>query len=392
MLIDIDPVQNVFISQAYTPLAGARPVAGMNVYRTFRANQSADFILLNPVPLTTMEAGKYVALDGHPRPPSTTVLQTTEWDPPSTSLGNLTYVGNGFFVGSRGKDLVFSEPYRPHAWPYAMTFPHGIVAIVAVEGGLLVTTQAQPYVVYGSHPAQMSQQLLNTEQAGIVGRSITTVEGAAIYASHDGLVTVRGGQASLKSSQELFTRKDWRDRYKSVLHNLILCAHDGAVVGLVDPSHPLSVGGATPGFQIRLDEAAQGQYVGVRLDESPIGAFVSSTTDTLFVGYTNGFAEWATGSDLEAMWHSKDFTYPKPEFFSAAKVRGWGTWEVSIYADGEPVTSQMIEFDGIDAFGAEKSFRLPAVGTHTRWSVVFIGRGRIRSFEMGASFAELRHV
>jgi len=56
-----------------------------------------------------------------------------------------------------------------------MTLPHGIVGIVSVEGGILVTTQAQTYLVGGASPEQMSQQLLPTEQAGWSDTSMTRV-------------------------------------------------------------------------------------------------------------------------------------------------------------------------------------------------------------------------
>ena len=139
-------------------------------------------------------------------------------------------MGNGFFVVGAGKDLVFSEPYRPHAWPYRMTLPHGIVGIVAIEGGILVTTQAQCYLVSGAHPTQMSQQLLPVEQAGWSSMAMARIEGAAVFASNDGLVSVYGGQPSIKESQSLFMRADWRSRYGSARLNMRLAHHDGRVL------------------------------------------------------------------------------------------------------------------------------------------------------------------
>lgn len=387
-MIDIDPVQNVKIVQPYVGLAGGRPVAGFNIYRTFKSNQSADLFLLNGIPLTTTEGGHYMAVDGYTTVPTTTVLKSAAWDTPPAGLANLTYVGNGFFAASKGKDLHFSEPYRPHAWPYSMTFAHHIVGIVAVEGGILVTTHAQPYLVYGGHPSQMSQQEVNAEQAGVSARSLTRVEGEAIYASNDGLVAVSGGQASLAASQQLFTRRDWRNRYKSRFANLLLGAHDGMALGLLD-------GGAVEqtighGFMIRLDEAPS--YGNLFFDDRPIGMSVAAVVDTLYLGFADGFAEFGVGEDLYALWQSKDFVYPRPIAFGAAKLQAWGTWTVTLRANGGIVFSKEIDLEGVDMEGAEHSFRLPPLRPYARWSVELYGRGRVRSFAMGASFAELKDV
>jgi hypothetical protein len=240
----------VRVESHYQAFPDGKPAIGMNVYRTYATGDA--YLLINPTPIGPQGDGTWLFHDASESPQTATALVSAEWDPPHPNLRSLTYVGNGFFAGAVGKDLVFSEPYHPHAWPYAMTFPQAIMGMEVVENGLLVTTLSRPYIVYGAHPEQMTQQIINTEQAGIAQRAMTRVEGNAAYVSNDGIIEVSGGLANIASSRNLFTRQDWRDRYLPNFRSMVLGAHDGAIVGIIDPDFP----GAHDydGFVIRLDE------------------------------------------------------------------------------------------------------------------------------------------
>lgn len=367
-------------SATYAADPEQRPVTGIVWYRTYSAFQSADYFLLDESP-TPISNGTASRTDTSTAPATTTTLRSAEWDSPPAALGNLTYMGNGFFVGSSGKDLVMSEPYRPHAWPYRMTLPHGIVGIVAVEGGALVTTQAQTYLVGGAHPSQVSQTLLPVEQAGWSDTSIARVDGAAVYASNDGLVSVFGGQPSLQESQQLFTRKDWRERYSAARLNLRLAQHDGTVLGLIDPSWPIT-SDATP-FIIRLDEG--GDYVRFDPGQPIYGAFASGTTDQLLLGTATGFAEFAgSATGLEYVWQSGDVLYPKPLAFAAGTIDCTGDVTLEILADGAVIHTV--------AAGGYTPFRLPPAAPALRWSVRLTGTATVRAVCLGASFQELQQA
>ena len=218
------------------PLSGEP--GGMLFYRTYPGFSSTQYFLINAVPVKPNVDGDYLFTDTSTQPLTTTTLASNqaEWDAPPVDLKCLTYAGNGSFAGASGKYLCFSEPYKPHAWAYRMLFPHEVVGVIEVEGGVLVTTTAKPYLVFGAHPSQMSQQVLNADQAGWSWSSMARVDGAAVYANNDGLVRVVGGQASIRESQQFFTRQDWRDRYGDAPMKLRLAQHDGRLLGLVDPT------------------------------------------------------------------------------------------------------------------------------------------------------------
>ena len=382
VLFDRQAGQNATYTVTHTATAGQQAINGINFYRTYPSLQgTTEYFLINSTP-AALSGGVATLVDASDAPQTTTNLTSTEWDTPPALPSNLTYVGNGFFVVGAGKDLVFSEPYRPHAWPYRMTLPHGIVGIVAIEGGILVTTQAQTYLVSGAHPTQMSQQLLPVEQAGWSSTAMSRIEGAAVFASNDGLVSVYGGQPSMKESQSLFTRKDWRSRYSTARLNMRLAHHDGKVLGLIDPSYP-AASSATP-FVLRLDEAA-GSYSRLDAGQSLYNAAVSGTTDQLFVTTATGFAEFAGSStDLAYEWRSGERLFPLPIGFACGVVDAVGTATLEVYADGV--------LRGTVAVSGRTNFRLPPNGPAYRWSVKLTGTAVVREVSLAQSFAELKGV
>ena len=227
----------VALEIAHTPNASEVPLAGMLFYRTYQSNSgTTSYFLINETPVVGVD-GVYSLADSSTEPVTATTLAVNqaEWDPPPEALEGLSYAGNGVFCGAVGKDLYFSEPYKPHAWPYRMVFPHEIVGVLGIEGGILVTTTLHPYLVYGAHPEQMSQVRMAAEQSGWSNTALSHLEGSAVYAGNDGLVSVSGGQATIKGSQELFRREDWRKMFGAVKQNLRLAQHDGRLLGIIDP-------------------------------------------------------------------------------------------------------------------------------------------------------------
>ena len=367
--------QTITLSTSYTPDPDQIPIAGILFYRTYPGSPTEYFLLNNtPVPVV---AGTASLVDNSTGPLSVTTLQTQEWDEPPPNLKFLTYAGNGSFCAAVGKDLAFSEPYRPHAWPYRMLFPNTITGIIEVEGGVLVSTTEKPYYVSGSHPEQMSMQVINSDQAAISGRAMARVEGRAIYASNDGLVAASAGRASIESSQQLFTRNDWRDVFKTHFSKLSLAAWDGLLFGVID-------GASTGHFIVRLDEAPG--YSLLDVGSNLLGVAFSPTMDKTTLLYSDGFAEFGVGSPLALTWHSKEFEFPRAISFGAAIARFNGTFSLDIRKDGVSIHTQALSGSG------ETHFRLPAVGVGKQWQVRITGTGTIKSVELATLFAELQDV
>ena len=382
VLFDRQVGRSATYTVSHTATAGQQDILGINFYRTYPSQQgTTEYFLINAAPIA-LSGGSASLVDASDEPQTAITLVTPYWDMPPASPSNLTYMGNGFFVVGAGKDLVFSEPYRPHAWPYRMTLTHGVVGIIEVEGGALVTTTAGAYLISGTHPSQVSQQLLPVEQAGWSDTAITRVEGAAVYASNDGMVSVNGGQPSLKGSQTLFTRRDWRALFGQYRQNLRLAHHDGHLIGIVDPNYPAA--GISFAFSVRLDES-EGSYQSLNLGQSIYGAAVSATTDQLFLTTATGFAEFmGSSSALEYQWLSGERLLPSPASLSCGVIDAVGSGELWLAADGYDI--------GPIAFSGRTSFRIPPTNPAYRWSVDIYGTATVREVSLGQSFAELKGI
>lgn len=374
--------QTIEISVTHAPTTGQVPLQGLLVYRTYPSTQSSDYYLLQETAFLPTTGNDFLIEDTSVEPQSSVILESADWDLPPPDAGNLSYPGNGFFCVSLGKDLIFSEPYRPHAWPYRMTFPAGVVGVIEIEGGVLVTTQKGSYMVLGSSPEQMTQQFFPVKQAGVSDTAIAHVDGSAVYATNDGLADIFGGQPSISTSQSLFLREDWRARYRASLLNMRLAAHDGRVLALIDPTYPIAASGES--FLLKLDEA-EGALSRLAPGTTLYSAVRADSTDTLYVGTATGFAEFEGGvGGLSMTWQSATIRYAAAVAFAAGRIICTGTIQVEVLAAG--VVRHTETFAGGDHY-----FKLPDIQAETTWAVRFTGVGTVQLFDLGMSFAGLRN-
>ena len=393
-LIEFHYLNGADFSCTYDGYPDGVPITGMNVYRTY--GSSDVYMLVNPDPIppqiNSQGRKEFYFQDLSSEPQTTTSLQSAGWDPPPKDLLALTYASNGFFCAYRGRDVHFSEPYRPYAWPYSMTFPDEVRSLIPVESGVLVTTRGQPYIIYGARPEEAMQQVINADQAGVSLNSVARVSGTAAYASHDGIIAVAGGAARMDASRGLFTREVWRKMFAPFLTGgdaeLLLAEHDGRLVALTQGDTPNVYGGNMQGFLLDMEEPSGLSWL--RLPMDLLGVSVVRETDALYFGLrledgTGGYAEAFVGEYLVLAWHSKDYVFPRPVSFGAAVALVDGEFEIRILADGVIVHMESVT-------SGETSFRLPAVPAQKRWSVKFEGRGIVTKFEMGSTFQELQNA
>lgn len=145
-------------------------------------------------------------------------LPSEDWTPPPCELQNLTPVpgvlNSGFFAGSVGKRIYFSEIGQPHAWPSFnfIDLPFNIVGLAGTfENSVVAVTTGHPYIITGSDPEAMQATKVSARQPGIAKATITDcgVYGV-LYVSHDGVVQVRAGSARVLS-ESWYDMKLWRE-------------------------------------------------------------------------------------------------------------------------------------------------------------------------------------
>ena len=135
---------------------------------------------------------------------------TKHFEPAPQNLRGLTGMPNGIIAGYVGRELMFCEPYQPHAWPlaYRLYLDHDIVGMVSCGTSLIVLTRGCPYIVQGLHPDSMAAGKVETILPCVSDLSIVDLGTSAIYASNDGLVQISEGGAQL-ITQDLWSKDEW---------------------------------------------------------------------------------------------------------------------------------------------------------------------------------------
>lgn len=263
----------------------------------------------------------------------TDALSTTAFDLPPDNPLAIAGGPNGMLGIITQDHFAVSEPYRGWAWPerYKKALPFRGVGLMDAPGGWLVTTKHRAYAVSGPIPEQLHMEKLALEQAGVSQHAMCSLGEAGIaYASNDGIVIVQGLGATLASGT-LFTRKEWRARYASLLDKMRLGYHDGKLVCLF-PGTDQSEASDYQGFVIRFDE---GTPMYARLSVNGSGLGVDALNDQLLIANLTGFCEFETGGWLPLTWQSKEFRLPGPLNFGALQCEyTGGPVGIDLHGDG----------------------------------------------------------
>jgi len=358
-------VQDVRIVVASTDFSGYQPLKRVNVYRTYGG---ADTYVRVKV---TGSSGSYIDNTVTPTDVGTTLI-SADFYPVTQGLQGAVALPNGWFAAFKDKTLYMSEPYRPHAWPYSMTFPSSIRGLCPGQQSLVVTAADGVYVVAGAFPKSAQQVKLSTPQPGIAQRGTANIDSAVAYASNDNIVLVSGTSATIEAGQKLFTRDKWRERYRQSLQDASMRFgyHDGSLV--------MTSKTQNQGFVIRLDEA--------------VGLFSRTTTgfDSMFLLPVNDALYYAIGSSVYQYnagaaktfdWWGKDFVFPEHATFGAGYIRCDGPVKLHLYAEGELVYERDL---------TTGHFRLPDMAKQLRWSVRLIGTNTVRELHLARSMGEFK--
>lgn len=361
------------------------PINEIRVYRTGTGTTIASYFYAGTINVTGQPDGTYTFSDNVPEAMLGEVLSSTNSYPPDTGLQGLMSLPNGILCAWKGNEIHFSEAYRPWSWPpsYVKTTRHAIVGGIAAGSGAVITTRGNPYLISGVSPDAMTAMLLNVDQPGVSKWAIAVADGAVIYASHDGLVTLNGATASLAQGGAFFTRENWRQAYAAGLATMRFAVWDGRLV-IYSPTALF-----TP-FMIRFDEAD-----GSLTDLTGLVAACSFTnllTDQLYYVSGNKMYQFNGGLASVAKWRSGELVVPRPVNFGTAQLLCDGTWTIELWAYVlNPATNEH-EYQLMhshDSWGGLETYRLPAGYEARRYRVVAYGNGRLREIRFATSNRDL---
>jgi len=382
--VTTSPVIDVAVTVVRDTHSGYAPIKEVRIYRTPTGSTIADYFYVGTVAVLS-GPGTFAFTDNVKAEMLNEVLASTEYYPPDQALVGLMSLPNGILCAWKGNELHFSEAYKPWAWPpkYIKPLANAVVGGIAHGSGAVVTTTAHPYMVSGVSPDSMTTTKLNVEQAGVSKWSIGVVDGAVVYGSNDGLVTLIGASASLAQSQKFFTRDVWRQRYGAGLSSMRFAVWDGRLVVFS------SAQAFTP-FMIRVDEA-DGTMTELP-NMTAQCAFTSTLSDQMYYGWGITVYQFNGGTDLTATWQSRERVETRPVNFGAAQALVEGSWTLELWAYVKNPGTQVFEYQLKHTQALANgvvNFRLPGGYESDRYRIKVSGSGRFRELRVAQTAREL---
>jgi len=363
------------------------PIKQIDIYRTPTGSTIAEYFYVGSVNVLN-QSGTFTFADNVKAEMLNEQLESTEWYPPDQALVGLMTLPNGIMCAWKGNELQFSEAYKPWAWPpsYVKPLLNTIVGGITHGSGAVITTTGYPYIVSGVSPDSMTANKINVNQAGVSKWSIAVVDGAVMYASNDGLVTLNGASASLVQGQRFFTREVWRQAYSAGMSTMRFAVWDGRLVVFS------SIAAFTP-FMIRFDEAD-----GMMTDLPAFYAncaFISQLSDQFYYVFNYGLNQFNGGSPASATWQSRETVLQRPVNFGIAQALIEGSWSLEFWAYVKNVTTGAFEYQLKHTQALTTgliNFRLPSGYESDRYRLKISGTGRFRELRVAQTARELSTI
>lgn len=306
--VNWEPGQTVELT-GFEDTAPNRTITHQRIYRSATGTSGgADFYLIAERPASTSNFVDSVSPEDFMER-----LPSRRWNAPPDDLHGVIPLPNGMMVGASGKDLYFSEPWRPHAWPeaYVLTCDYEIVGLGAYANTIVVATKGNPYIVSGNMPDTMVMEKLELNLPCINPRGIQDLGYSVIYPSNEGLVVVSSGTAQITTTS-LLSREEWQAM---------------SPMTMVSGKYNSRYFASYRFFDSRLDEHAGTMifdFTGeqpfiIRSDQNPDAYHYDITSGKLYFAVGRDIYEHDAQGQINALqyWKSKEFVLPKPTNFGA---------------------------------------------------------------------------
>lgn len=295
--------------QTAVPDSSQRNITKKRIYRTVPGNTSTLFFFVAEVGIGQTSYGDNAADDVIAL---NNTLESTSYQPPPSTLEGFVAMPNGYLVGWVGRRLLFSEPYKPHAWPpeYEIGVEFEIMGLAVWGNTLIVGTKSNPYIGMGTSPAAFTTQKTDAVMPCLSRRGMVATDAGVYYPSINGLVLVNSPAPKI-ITQDLLTKEEWLRRYNpreiyAASYGMQYIAFNSPSFGFIfNPTEPAS----------RLVELDRFNHVeGIETDRYD---------GTVFLIYEDRVWEWdpETSERLYWRWKSKEFHLPKPVNFGALKIK-----------------------------------------------------------------------
>jgi hypothetical protein len=350
------------------------------------------------------------------------ILESTAWTAPP-DLEGMMVMPNGIVAGFEGKNLYFSEAYRPHAWPaaYGISLEHNIIGFGIIGQTLVVCTDGNPYTASGVNPASITTSKIAAFEPCLSKGSILSTEEGVYYTSPTGLILVNSGYAQ-NITKQFISREGWNAIVNRAKVNAGRVGSAYYAYGTGVQRAVQSDAFQNNAFQV---ETSAGSTDGFLLDptNTNVGFVVLGETSDIkslkndqFSGelliVKDGKVWWLNqnpGYIKEPyVWRSKIFQTPFLKNFAAYKIYFYDPADttftqpqnfninqifnpatqygvIRVFADNVLVSAQEIRVPG-------ELHRLPSGFKASFWQIEIEARVKVKSFQMATSVKELQVV
>jgi len=402
-----------------TDMGTDRNITRIRLYRTVTgADGSVDYYLVTDKPaLTTTQTFADNITDSVVT--SNIALESTAWTAPP-ALKGIIAMPNGITAGFTGKELWFSEAYRPHAWPasYALYLEHKIVGLGLIGQTLVVCTEGNPQTASGVNPASITTAKLAAFEPCLTKGSIVSAEEGVYYASANGLMVVNPGVAS-NLTQTYISKDKWTEILNSGRIN-------GGKLGPAYYAFGAQIQGLFQDILVQDDMEQQtiniGTTQGFMLDpqNSNVGfTYVGAPKSILSVSNDSLSGELIMIMDGAVWWHNQNPGYLtetykwQSKIFQTPHLENFGVFKCYLYGNPTFTFSDPQNFNINQVFDPTKQVlvmrvyaddrlilaheirksgelhRMPTGFKANFWQIEFEGRARVKNLELATSVKEL---
>jgi hypothetical protein len=356
------PTQDAYLTALEVP-----PISGnitkKRIYRTVTGDTGTTYKFVAEI-----DASLATYLDNVLDADTAETLPSSTWEPPPADLSCLVSMPGEFLAGISGRNICFSVPGYPHAWPseYRITLDYDGVGLGVQGNSLVVATKGNPVLIPAVDPESATAAKIPSSQPCVSAKGVAEYNGAVVYPSDDGLVTVTGGAAVI-FTEAYFSKAQWQALGPSTMKTHV---YDNRLYLVTDTK--------TFVFIIGAEDSAM-----VELSDHFTAAHSHTVDDALYVVKADQLYRFDAGTDyLEQTWRSKEFYQPRPAWFSVARVNATG-YPVTLngYANGLKVFSVPAVTD--------QAFRLPHARPEKQWSFEIVGRFGITELMLGQSMGDI---
>lgn len=184
-----------------------QPLETKNIYRTVVGFSSVEFFFVANVPLVQ---GSYTDTTPSDEVARNNLLESETWAEPPIGIEDAVVMPNGYFLAWDGRNIHFSETYRPWAWPagYDLSTQYEVIGAGVFGQSAGIITEGHPYIATGVAPANVTLVKNNTAEPGLSKNSIVSLPYGVLYASQNGLAQL-SAQGVTNPTKDLLTKDDW---------------------------------------------------------------------------------------------------------------------------------------------------------------------------------------